>query len=73
MHHVTALKPECAVGIAGWISAPEIISLRTDTAKRNGLCAKEHEVIAVLHASNHTISFEMVLHRRCQCIIVSFC
>ena len=37
----------------------------TNSTERYGLCSKEHEIVAVLHAGNHTIPFEMLLYGVC--------
>lgn len=41
----------------------EVKQKRTNTTEGDGLSPEEHEVIAVLHARNHAVSFEMVVHR----------
>lgn len=40
----------------------EVDVRRTNATKTNGLSTKEHEIVALLHASNHTVAFEMLTH-----------
>lgn len=45
----------------------------TNTAERDGLGSEEHEIVAVLHASDYTISVEVLPHRSRQCLVICFC
>ncbi|BAS70609.1 Os01g0170051 [Oryza sativa Japonica Group] len=60
VHHVAALQPEGAVGVAGGVGAPEVVA---DAAQRHRLRAQQHEVVAVLHARDHAVAVEVAPHR----------
>ena len=50
-----------------------VLQWNTNTAKTNGLCSEEHEIVAVLHASYDTIAIEVLPHRGSESFEICFC
>ena len=50
----------------------KICKTHTNTAKTYGLRSKEHEIVAVLHASDDTIAIEVLPHRSSEGLEICF-
>ena len=49
-----------------------VLQWHTNAAKTYGLCSEEHEIVAVLHAGNDTISIEVLLYRGSEGFVICF-
>lgn len=58
--------------LRSWSTRPMIKeSGRTNSTEGDGLGSEEHEVVAVLHAGNDPVPFEVLLNGRCESFVVS--